>query len=399
MGKYKQAWIYLICATILCSCGKDDPTTEAIPRLSIADVAQAEGNTNKIFEFVVSLSNTYSKPVSVKYSTIAGTAKSGADFIAVTDQVLTIEANQSSGKILITVIGDDIREGNDEFLVRLTSPVNATISRESATGTIQNDDLKVGFSNNGYDAPDSYPGYELVWSDEFNGSALDAGSWVFDAGDGCPGLCGWGNNELQYYTNSPDNLFFQDGKLIIEARKESYGGKNYTSSRIKTAGKKAWTFGRIDIRAKLPEGRGIWPAFWMLPQESPLGQWPTSGEIDIMELIGSEPKRSHGTVHFGPGPGSTQISRSFSLDEGKFSEQFHVFSLEWKENEIQWLIDGNLFSTVRKSDLGTSQYPFNEPFYLLINLAVGGNWPGAPDADTYFPQHLIVDYVRIYQQD
>ena len=158
--------------------------------------------------------------------------------------------------------------------------------------------------------------------------------------------------------------------MIIEAKQETYGGKNYTSSRIKTQGKKAFKYGRVDIRAILPKGKGIWPAFWMLPQNNVFGGWPRSGEIDILELIGSEPAKAHATVHFGPGPGSINISRSHSLTG----------------------------ATVLKADLGGNNYPFNEEFYFLVNLAVGGNWPGPPDATTVFPQWLIVDFIRIYQK-
>ena len=153
----------------------------------------------------------------------------------------------------------------------------------------------------------------------------------------------------------------------------------------------------MDIRAKLPKGKGIWPALWMLPQNNVYGGWPTSGEIDIMELVGHEANKSHGTLHFGPGPGSTQISRSYTLPSGVFNDEFHVFSLEWKQDQIKIYVDNNLFSTVNKADVGSAIWPFNEQFFFIFNLAVGGNWPGNPDATTVFPQWLIVDYVRVYQ--
>ncbi len=187
--------------------------------------------------------------------------------------------------------------------------------------------------------------------------------------------------------------------MVIEAKKESFGGREYTSSKIVSRGKKTFKFGRIDIRAKLPYGKGIWPALWMLPEKNVFGGWPRSGEIDIMELVGHEPGKTHGTVHFGPGPGSTQISRSYSLPSGRFNDQFHVFSVEWKEDQIRWCMDDVLFSTVNKADVGTATYPFNEEFFFIINLAVGGNWPGNPDATTSFPQWLIVDYVRVFQAE
>jgi beta-glucanase (GH16 family) len=275
--------------------------------------------------------------------------------------------------------------------------VNATIIKEFGIGTITNDDTKVNFTNAGYDAPTSYTGYTLSWADEFNAPSLDATAWTFDTGDGCPNLCGWGNNELEYYTNRPDNIFFQDGKMLIEARKETFNGKQYTSTKIKTDGKKTFKYGRIDIRAKLPKGKGIWPALWMLPQNNVYGGWPRSGEIDIMELVGHEPNKVYATVHYGPGPGSIQIGRNYTLAAGTFYDEFHVFSLEWKQNQMKFFIDGNLYSTVNSTDVGGNIYPFNEQFFFVINLAVGGNWPGNPDATTNFPQWLIVDYIRVYQ--
>lgn len=250
-------------------------------------------------------------------------------------------------------------------------------------------------SDTGYEAPTSYKGMSLAWKDDFNGTELDPSVWSFENGDGCPNLCGWGNNELEYYR--PENLSFQDGKMIIEARPEAFGGKSYTSSRILTRGKKAFKFGRIDIRARLPKGKGIWPAFWLLPQNNVYGGWPRSGEIDLMEMVGHEPGKVHGTLHFGPGPGSTQISRSYTLPSGTFNDEFHVFSLEWKPDVIKWYVDGNLYSTATKADFGANNYPFNEDFFLIFNLAVGGAWPGNPDATTTFPQWLIVDYIRVYQ--
>lgn len=248
----------------------------------------------------------------------------------------------------------------------------------------------------GYDAPSSYDGYNLVWSNEFNGNNLLADEWTYETGDGCPN-CGWGNNELQYYSNSAQNLFFKDGKLIIRAKKESYGGKAYTSARIKTQNKKSFKFGRIDFRAVMPVGKGIWPAFWMMPEKNVYGGWPSSGELDIMEYLGHDTARVHGTLHFGPGPGSRQITKSTILGEGGFNNEFHVFSLIWEEDKIQWLVDGVVYSTVARADFGTENYPFNEEFYFIINLAVGGNWPGNPDAATKFPQYYIIDYLRIYQ--
>lgn len=392
--------IILSLAALIFGCKKEKGPgsgSEQQPNASIADISSSEGNAaTKPFVFEVTLSKSFSKPVSISYKTVDGTAKSGEDYVN-SEGTITIQAGAAKGTISVDVIGDDTKKGDETFMVRLSNPANCFLIRETAVATIINDDTKVSFTNNGYDAPASYAGYTLKWSDEFNGTALDQNNWSYEVGDGCPDLCGWGNNELEYYTNSTDNLFFQDGKMIIEAKQQAFGGRNYTSARIKTQGKKTFKYGRIDIRAKLPLGKGIWPAFWMLPENNVYGTWPKSGEIDIMELVGHEPGKVHGTVHFGPGPGSTQITQNKVLSSGTFNDEFHVFSIDWKEDQIQWLIDGNVFSTADKSAFGSNNYPFNEDFYLLINLAVGGQWPGDPDATTYFPQWLIVDYVRVYQ--
>ncbi|MFD2920819.1 family 16 glycosylhydrolase [Terrimonas rubra] len=389
---------------LLISCSKGGSggggeTPTPAPQISITDLSLFEGNGGTTtFPVEVKLSNKSSKEVKVQYSTNEGFAKAGEDYTAVTNQTLTFAPNETTKTINITIVADLIKEGDDDFTVQLSAPVNATISKADAKVIIRNDDTKISFTNTGYDAPTTYPGYTLDWADEFNNTSLDASIWSNQNGDGCPGNCGWGNNELQYYTNRPQNIFFQDGKLVIEANKESFSGKSYTSSKILTSGKKKIKYGRIDIRAKLPTGQGIWPAFWMMPQDDVYGGWPASGEIDIMEMVGHEPNRTHGTVHYGTGWNDRKnISKSTTTSTGTLHDKFYVYSLEWKQDEIKWFLDGNLFATLTKADLGAYNYPFNEYFYLIFNLAVGGNWPGSPNAATYFPQWLIVDYVRVYK--
>ena len=399
-----QVSLVVLLLTVFSYCSKSggdgpDPTppVPVTPKISITDISLPEGNSGtSAFAFTISLSQATTKVVTVNYTTSEGSAKAVEDF-AQSSQTVTFQANETSKTITIQVAGDDAKEGNDDFTVTLSSPVNATINKGTGTGVIQNDDTKVPFTNAGYDAPTTYPGYTLAWADEFNGSSLNATDWSFENGDGCPGICGWGNNELEYYTDRPDNLFFQDGKLIIEAKKETFGGKNYTSSKILTRGKKLFKFGRFDIRAKLPKGKGIWPAFWFLPQDNLYGGWPTSGELDFMEMIGHEPNRTYGTLHYGPGPGSIQLGGNTTLPSGIFNDEFHVFSLEWKQDQIKWFVDGVEYSSHNKTEFGSYTYPFNENFFMIFNLAVGGNWPGNPDASTYLPQWLIVDYVRLYQ--
>jgi beta-glucanase (GH16 family) len=394
-----KLYLLLCLCTLQMSCKKKGNSPVENSQLSIQDVIQNEGNNaSSPITFKVTLDHASRSVVTVNYKTVEGTARAGDDFTAVTNGTLTFQPNEVEKDVIINVVGDEWKEADENFTVVLSNAVNATIYRSIGTATITNDDTKVYFTNTGYDAPTTYPGYTLAWADEFNGPTLDASSWTNQNGDGCPNLCGWGNNELEYYTDRPDNIFFQDGKLIIEAKKESYAGKSYTSSKILTSGKKAFQFGRIDIRAKLPYGKGIWPALWLLPQDNVYGGWPRSGEIDLMEMVGHEPNKVYGTLHYGPGPGSIQISRSYSLPGNEiFNDAFHVFSLEWKLDQLKLYVDGNLYSTVNKADVGTNNYPFNEKFFLIFNLAVGGNWPGNPDATTSFPQWMVVDYVRVYQ--
>ena len=242
-------------------------------------------------------------------------------------------------------------------------------------------------------APASLPYWTLIWSDEFDGpagTAPDATKWVYDLG-----ASGWGNKELENYIDSRDNSYLDgSGNLVIEARQPSPG--HYTSARLKTYTKFTVEYGKIEARIKLPAGQGIWPAFWMLGTP---GHWPQCGEIDIMENIGREPGTVHGTVH-GPGySGDKGISRSYALpDSQRFAGDFHVFAAEWSQHSIQFFVDGNLYHTVTPASLPKgAAWVFNHPFFLILNLAVGGSWPGYPDATTSFPQKMLVDYVRVYQ--
>ncbi len=390
--------LFLLLMTVA-ACGKKGDDNGAKPQLNFGDISVNEGNGGTAsVEVTFTLNQAASKQATITWSTVEGTAKAGQDYTAVSNQTLTFQPNEKEKTITISVVADDLRESDEMFQVRIDNPSNVTLLRQTGTVTLKNDDTRIPFNNTGYNVPTNYPGYALSWRDEFDGPDLDNAAWSAESGDGCPGLCGWGNNELEYYMPPPNNLYFQDGKMIIEAKQETYGGKNYTSSRIKTQGKKSFKYGRVDIRAILPKGKGIWPAFWMLPQNNVFGRWPRSGEIDILELIGSEPAKAHATVHFGPGPGSINISKSYSLTGATFNDQFHVFSMEWEQDQMKFYIDDILYSTVVKADLGGNNYPFNEEFYFLVNLAVGGNWPGPPDATTVFPQFLIVDFIRIYQK-
>jgi beta-glucanase (GH16 family) len=237
------------------------------------------------------------------------------------------------------------------------------------------------------------PGWVLDWADEFDGDALDGHKWVAELGGH-----GFGNNEMQFYTARRENVRVEGGNLVIEARKEPYEGKQYTSARLKTSGLMERLHGRFEARIKLPRGQGIWPAFWMLGADIGKAGWPRSGEIDIMENIGKEPGIVHGTVH-GPGfSGEKAFGAPSALPAGqRYADQFHVFAVEWEPGEIRWYRDGLHYHTARPQTV-KGDWVFEHPFFMLLNLAVGGYWPGYPDATTTFPQRMLVDYVRVYRR-
>jgi beta-glucanase (GH16 family) len=242
------------------------------------------------------------------------------------------------------------------------------------------------------------PGWSLVWSDEFtqaDGSSPDTNKWDFNIGTGNKG---WGNSELQYYTSRTNNARIENSHLVIEALAEDFGGRKHTSARLLTKGRRAWTYGRFEARTKLPRGQGMWPAFWMLGANKDEVRWPGCGEIDIMENIGREPALVYGTIH-GPGySGGGGRSAPYSLpDKAAFADDFHVFAAEWTTNQIRWFVDGRQYFAVSTADLPSgAKWVFDRPQYLVLNLAVGGKWPGKPDATTVFPQRMVVDYVRVY---
>lgn len=244
--------------------------------------------------------------------------------------------------------------------------------------------------------------WALVWSDEFDGEAgapPDPANWTCETGGH-----GWGNQEFEYYTDCPANAALSgDGELVITAKQETaensncwYGECTYTSSRLISRGKVEHQYGKIEARMKLPFGNGIWPAFWMLGDNFDQVGWPNSGEIDIMEFIGREPTMLYGTIH-GPGySGADGIGGNINLGV-PLSDDYHVFGIEWWEGGMDWYVDGQLYHSVRRADVGRREWVYDHPFFLLLNVAVGGNWPGSPDETTTFPQEMRVDYVRWYQ--
>ena len=241
----------------------------------------------------------------------------------------------------------------------------------------------------------------LTWSDEFNGrngAPPDPAKWVFETGGN-----GWGNHELEYYTSRRRNVRQENGNLVIEAFKENFAGpdgvrRGYTSARIDTPGRFSQKYGRFEARIKLPTGRGVWPAFWLLGDDFKRAGWPSCGEIDIMENIGSEPAINHGSMH-GPGYSGDQGPTGFyTLPAGRFRDAFHIFAIEWEPAEVRFYVDGNLYETRTPADIPGKHWVFDHPFFILLNVAVGGDYPGNPDASTIFPQRMLVDYVRVYSR-
>jgi beta-glucanase (GH16 family) len=333
--------------------------------------------------------------VSVNYATADGTARAGTDYTA-SSGTLTIAPGQTEVYVDVPIKGDSLRQADQVFYVNLSAPVNATLGTSQATGTIINSDLLfLPTDSTGYTTPTSYAGYHLAWSDEFSGNTLNTQNWGFDIGNNN----GWGNQELEYYTSSTNNVFVSAGNLIIEARSESNNGFNYTSGRIKTEGIQQFTYGRIDIRAKLPVLHGMWPALWMLGSNINTVPWPGCGETDIMELVGSNPNRITGSMHWQNADGSEgTYNNNYFLSTGDFSQEFHVFSLAWQKDTVQFFVDDHLYVNGSIANVTSGTYPFNLPFFFIFNVAVGGNFPGNPDNTTTFPQRMFVDYVRVFQQ-
>jgi beta-glucanase (GH16 family) len=267
-------------------------------------------------------------------------------------------------------------------------------------------------------------GWALAWSDEFDGAAIDGAKWRFDRGSGfyAPDanvwVAGWGNNELQFYTERPENAFVKDGVLHLRALKEPYDRFDYTSARIHTKGLFDKTYGRFEFRARLPAGPGLWPALWLLPSDNSYGAWAASGEVDVMEARGQDPSKVLGTIHYGSRwPKNEHSGAEYIFPDNATTADFHVYSIEWERDAIRWYVDGRLYSTQTSwwscsktderhegmtprddSEKNPWPAPFDKPFHIVMNLAVGGKFPGAPDAKTLFPAEMLVDFVRVYDR-
>lgn len=378
---------------VLTNCSKKSNQTDALPVANINSITEERTTSQSVYKFTVTLNKAATSEVTINYTTTPGTALATVDYVA-TSGVLKFAPNQLEGYINVTVTGDSVRKEAQEFYVQLDNATNCTLQTSKGTGTITNKDgLYYPVPNTGYTTPLNYPGYSLVWNDEFDNKTINSNSWTFESGNNN----GWGNNELEYYTDRSQNVFVSNGNLIIEARKEQYNGYNYTSTRMITKNKKVFKYARVDMRAKMPKGKGIWPALWMLGNNIDQVNWPACGEIDVLEYLGHETNKIYGTLHWGANTAAhASKGTNYTLSSGGFDQEFHVYSLLWKQDEIKVLVDDKLYLTVVASDIAGSN-PFNSNFFFIFNLAVGGNWPGSPDATTTFPQRLVVDYIRVFQ--
>jgi beta-glucanase (GH16 family) len=369
-------------------------TTTVSAKISGISVDRQYANSNA--RFYVDLNTTSKTAASLNYTTVDGTAKAGTDYVSTTG-TLTIAAGQTEGYVDVTVIGDSLRQNTQAFAVQLSGAVNCSISVDTASAIITNDGTYLPTNDSGFTTPTSYPGYTLAWSDEFNDTTLNQNNWTYEINGN-----GEGNQELEYYTARVQNLFLSQGNLIIEARQESYGGASYTSARINTAGKQAFTYGRIDIRAKLPVAHGMWPALWMLGSDINTVPWPGCGEMDIMELIGTYPSQVTGSIHWLQNGGSEgTFNNNYDLSGAQdFSQAFHVYSEIWTQDSVQYLVDNNVYvSASYQTNVTNGANPFLAPYFFIFNVAVGGDWPGSPNASTTFPQRMFVDYVRVFQKN
>jgi beta-glucanase (GH16 family) len=401
----KSLWLLLIAflgVVTIQSCSEDpdgSPDQLNLPVLVATDLTLNETDSDDTIYIDLKLNGTNVTNAVVNFAAISGTGTSGIDFEVLTAGKIIFTPEEASKTIGLRIVGDGVKEINESFTIKFYNPINMTVQNSEIKVTILDDDDNTAglqIPTSGYTTPTIYPGYKLVWADEFEGSELNPANWVYETGTGNGG---WGNNELQYYRE--DNLSFLNGNMVITAKDQKFSGSNYTSSRIKTQGKKAFKFGRIDIRAALPEGKGVWPALWMLGTNITSVNWPACGEIDIMELTGDQPNRVLGTVHYGANFDQRQFrTASKFLQGGKnFQDEFHVFTIIWEEDLIEFYVDDEKYYTVTPATTGNQPYPFNKTFFFIMNVAVGGNLPGNPDATTPFPQSMIVDYIRVFQPE
>ncbi len=364
--------LFCIVLCILPSCKENDGTEPlTMPSNLEVSVTSADDGTGKVNVEATALNSNF-------YSIYFGES----------DNEVPVKSNDGKATYTYSKSGT--------FTIRVQANITSSLFIEETENiTIDLTPPASGFiPTTGYTSPTTYPGLTLVWEDNFTGSALNTSDWTYETGRGSNG---WGNNELQFYRQ--ENTSIVDGHLVITAKKENFSGAEYTSSRLITKDKRSFKYGRIDIRAALPKGKGIWPAFWMLGANFSTVGWPKCGEIDIMEMVGGAGKDNtiYGTLHW-DNNGShacTCGDDGYTISSGSLANEFHVYSIVWTADKITWYLDNVLHHEIDTRPAEMSE--FDAAHFLIFNIAVGGNWPGNPDATTQFPQRLIVDYVRVFQ--
>ncbi len=366
--KYVFGIIFLLGSLLACS-DKDDTSMNLDPSNLVVEIIVASDNSGTV--------------------SVTATALNTTEFHFFMGEESGMTHSNSSG------IYEHIYQetGNYTVEVRAYNSEGRFVKKERVINVIAGDPTNTG---EGYSTPLNYEGMTLIWSDEFTGTNIDPNKWSHDIGNGCPNLCGWGNNELEYYRK--ENSRVENGVLVIEAKKEQFQGSAYTSSKILTRDKFDFKYGRVDARARLPKGQGLWPAIWMLGANHSTVGWPSCGEIDIMEMIGGSGRErtSHGNV-FWDDEGVQDFVGEHSLNSGYFYDEYHVFSIIWNASKITWYVDDIEFHSFDITDNTRSEFRNN--FFLIVNVAVGGNWPGNPDNTTLFPTDMKVDYIRVFQDN
>ena len=365
-----------------------------MPMLLVEDVEIMERDVNHTHRQKVNISATFNKDISFRCQTTGVTATAGEDFI-VFDGSVTIPKGETEAYVDVPILTDTLMESDEVIWLSFSDANNVRIKNPLSEIKIMNDDtFMVNDDTSGYYSPLSYPGKSMVWSDEFSQNSLDMNSWNYETGGY------WYNNELQYYREGTNNTTIQNGKLVITAKKETYQNREHTSARLTTEGKVEYKYGRIDVRGKFPKGQGIWPAIWLLGDDHSSVGWPACGELDMVELLGHTPQTVHGSINYGPQGNSWAYTKTttYTLPGEDFSDKYHVFSILWEENSIKYYVDDNLYTTYTPNNIVSGQvWRFNHPFFFILNVAVGGDWPGNPDQTTTFPQQMLIDYIRVFQ--
>jgi hypothetical protein len=365
-----------------------------MPMLLVDDVEIMERDVNHTHRQKVNISATFNKDISFRCQTTGVTATAGEDFI-VFDGLVTIPKGETEAYVDVPILTDTLMESDEVIWLSFSDANNVRIKNPLSEIKIMNDDtFMVNDDTSGYYSPLSYPGKSMVWSDEFSQNSLDMNSWNYETGGY------WYNNELQYYREGTNNTTIQNGKLVITAKKETYQNREHTSARLTTEGKVEYKYGRIDVRGKFPKGQGIWPAIWLLGDDHSSVGWPACGELDMVELLGHTPQTVHGSINYGPQGNSWAYTKTttYTLPGEDFSDKYHVFSILWEENSIKYYVDDNLYTTYTPNNIVSGQvWRFNHPFFFILNVAVGGDWPGNPDQTTTFPQQMLIDYIRVFQ--